>query len=141
MLKTIVKFLILTEAFTIVTFAGGWSGVPVVAFIWALSVGPRGRPVLLATLCAGVAWATLLILDAVRGPLGEVASRVGIVMGMSPLLLYVITLLFATLLGWSASTIGAESRKMLLATRGASKPRVTEPSSLPNAPDVVVADA
>lgn len=141
MLRTAVKFLILTEAFAIVTFAGGWSGVPVVAFILALSVGPRGRPVLFATLCAGAAWASLLILDAVRGPLGEVASRVGIVMGMSPLLLFAITLLFAMLLGLSASTIGAEIRKMILARRGRSKSRVVGPTSLPNAPDVVVADA
>lgn len=141
MLKAIVKFLILTEAFAIVTFAGGWSGVPVVAFVWALLVGPRGRPVLFATICSATAWATLLILDFVRGPLAEVASRVGSVMGVPPVTLYAITLLFAAILAWSASTIGAAIRKFVVTRRARSKSPMIEPTPMTNAPDVVVADA
>ena len=140
MLTTLVQFLILTEAFAIMTFAGGWSGVPVVAFVWALSVGPRAKPVLLATLCAAAAWGSLLLLDAARGPLGDVAARFGGVMGMSPLTLYAITLLLATLLAWSASVIGAEIRKAVLARRARQKSPVREPAPVPNAPEAAVAD-
>jgi hypothetical protein len=141
MLKTVVKFLILTEAFTVVTFAGGWWGVPMVALIWGLSEGPRARPVLLASICAAAAWGSLLLLDAARGPLGEVAARFGGVMGMSPLALYAITLLLATLLSWSASVVGAEIRRAVLALRARSKSPVSEPAPAPNAPEVAVMDA
>ena len=141
MLTTVVQFLILTEAFAVVTFAGGWSGVPVVAFVWALSVGPRAKPVLLPTICAAAAWGSLLLLDAARGPLGEVAVRFGGVMGMSPLALYAITLLLATLLAWSAAVIGAEIRKTVLARRAGSKSPVSEPAPLSSAADIAVADA
>ena len=42
MLRTVVKFLLLSEAFAIVTFAGGWSGVPFLALVRASPV-VRGK--------------------------------------------------------------------------------------------------
>ena len=55
----------------------------------------------------------LLLIDAARGPVGEVAARLGGVMGLPPAALVVCTLLFPALLAWSASSIGAAARGRL----------------------------
>jgi len=117
MLRTVVKFILLSEAFAIVTFAGGWSGVPVLALVMGLFTASEGKPVRWATLCAATAWLELLLLVATRGPLGEVATRFGGVLGLPPVALLGITLLFPALLAWSASTIGTAVRSAVLARR------------------------
>src|SRR5688572_11148659 len=50
MLRATVKFLLLTEAFAVATFAFGWWAVPLLAFAWAAFVDTK-RPVMFATLC------------------------------------------------------------------------------------------
>lgn len=117
MLRTVVKFILLSEAFAVVTFAGGWSGVPVLALVMGLFANPDEKGVRWATLCAAAAWLELLLLDASRGPLGEVATRFAGVLGLPPLALFGITLLFAALLAWSASSIGSAIRAAVLARR------------------------
>ena len=99
MLKTTVKFLLLTEAFAVGTFAFGWWAVPLLAFLWAVFVGTRSRPVFFATICATAAWCGILLLDAARGPLVAVAERFGGVFGFRPIVLMVVTILFPALLG------------------------------------------
>jgi hypothetical protein len=117
MLRTVVKFILLSEAFAIVTFAGGWSGVPVLALFLGLITKAEGKPVRWATLCAAAAWLELLLVAASRGPVGEVATRFGGVLGLPPLALLGITLLFPALLAWSASSIGAAVRNAVFARR------------------------
>jgi hypothetical protein len=77
-------------------------------------MSPEGRPVFYSTVCASAGWLTLLLIDAARGPLGEVAARFGSVVGFPPLALVVITLLFPALLAWSAAFIGAAARRKML---------------------------
>ena len=76
MLRATVKFLLLTEAFAVTTFAFGWWAVPLLAFAWAAFVDTR-RPVMFATLCATSAWIAVLLLNAARGPVDIVAARFG----------------------------------------------------------------
>lgn len=154
MLRTVVKFLLLSEAFAIVTFAGGWSGVPILALVIGLSAVSGEKPVRWATLCAAAAWLELLLLAASRGPVGEVATRFGGVLGLPPLALLGITLLFPALLAWSASSIGAAIRSAFLARRvesaeagtpsgGTSAPGSTNArgEGANSAPEVATADA
>ena len=110
MLRSVVKFVLLSEAFAVVTFAGGWSGVPLLALVMGLGMSSEAKPVRWATLCAATGWLELLLLAAGRGPLGEVATRFGGVLGLPPIGLFAITLLFPALLAWSASSIGAALR-------------------------------
>ena len=109
-----VKFVLVAEAFAVATYALGWWAVPLVALVCGLVIRPEGSPVLFPTVGASAGWLTLLLIDAARGPLGEVATRFGGVVGFPPVALVVITLLFPALLAWSAAFIGAETRRKML---------------------------
>lgn len=139
MLTKAIKFVLLTEAFAVVTFAGGWSGVPVLAFIWGLAEG-SARSTRFSAVCAAAGWGSLLLLDAARGPVGEVATRFGGVMGLPPVALIGITLLFPALLAWSASSIAAAIRKTILARRAQPAETATEPITSAGAGGVAIAD-
>ncbi len=140
MLNKAVKFLLLTEAFAVVTFAAGWWGVPALAFVWGLAAESSARSARFSTICAAAGWGSLLLLDAARGPLGEVATRFGGVMGLPPVVLIGITLLFPALLAWSASTIALVVRKTTLARRAQPAATASEPISSVGA-GVAIADA
>jgi hypothetical protein len=118
MLRAAVKFVLIAEAFAVGTYALGWWAVPLVALLCGLTISLDGKAVLYATFCAAAGWSMLLLLDAARGPLGEVAARFGGVMGFPPAALFVTTLLFPALLAWSASSIGAAVRRKMLRERG-----------------------
>jgi len=117
MLRAAVKFVLIAEAFAVGTYALGWWAVPLVALLCGLTISVDGKPVIYATVCAAAGWSMLLLLDAARGPLGEVAARFGGVMGFPPAALVVTTLLFPALLAWSASSIGAAVRKKVVRER------------------------
>lgn len=113
MLGKAVKFLLLTEAFAVATYAVGWWGVPVLALICGLAVEPKARPLGFVSLCAAAGWASLLLLDAARGPVGELAHKFGGVMNLPPFVLILVTLLFPALLAWSAASVGVAVRRMI----------------------------
>ena len=100
----VVKVILLAEAFAVTTFGLGWWTVPIVAAIWAAFSSGQHRA-RVAGLCAVGGWATLLLLDAVRGPVGTMATKLGGVMGIPSVALWLVTLSFAALLAWSAATI------------------------------------
>jgi hypothetical protein len=118
MLRAAIKFVLIAEAFAVATYALGWWAVPLVALLCGLTISLDGKPVLYATICAAAGWSMLLLLDAARGPLGEVAARFGGVMGFPPLALVATTLLFPALLSWSASLIGSALKKKIVRERG-----------------------
>jgi hypothetical protein len=140
MLRSTVKFLLLTEAFAVTTYAFGWWAVPLLAFAWAAFVHTR-RPVLFATICAASAWAAMLLNDAARGPVSTVGDRFGGILGIPSIALIAITILFAALLGWSASCVGATIRKSLFRKVLASEDAAPPESQRATAGEVVVADA
>lgn len=106
MLRAIVKFMLITEAFAVATFSLGWWIVPVLAFVLGMTLDRTRGPVRYATLCAAAGWLSLLLLDAARGPLLELASRFGGVMRVPSFALILLTLVFPALLAWSAASIG-----------------------------------
>lgn len=101
-----VRILLLAAAIAAATWAGGWTAVPLVAFLWgAWRRDERG-----ATLAAGIAgligWGALLGIGAIGAPVFTVAARVGGLAGVPGALVVAITLLFAFGLAWSAAEVG-----------------------------------
>ena len=96
--------ILLAEAFAVATFAFGWWTVPVLAALYAIaSSNPKRARA--AGLCALAGWGTLLLLDFAKGPVAEMGHRLGGVMGVPSVVLYVLTLVFPALLAWSAAKI------------------------------------
>ncbi len=140
MFRSTVKFLLLTEAFAVATYAFGWWAVPLLAFAWAAFVHTR-RPVLFATICAASAWAAMLLNDAARGPVNTVGDRFGGILGIPSIALIAITIVFAALLAWSASCVGAAVRKSLFRKVVESEQPAPAERRRPTAGEAVVADA
>jgi len=104
MFERIAKGVLLAEAFAVATFAFGWWTVPVIAAVYAL-VSQNPNRARVAALCAVGGWGTLLLLDALKGPVGSMASRLGGVMGLPAAVLLILTLVFPALLAWSAAKL------------------------------------
>jgi hypothetical protein len=113
----------------------------VLALICGLAVEPKARPLRFVSLCAAAGWASLLLLDAARGPLGELARRFGGVMSLPPFVLILITLLFPALLAWSAASIGVAVRRMIPVSRAQTAAPAAEPIANAGAGGVAIADA
>ncbi|HUQ20485.1 MAG TPA: hypothetical protein VM099_12800 [Gemmatimonadaceae bacterium] len=118
MIRSIVKFVLITEAFAVATFAFGWWIVPVFAFVLGMTLDRERGPVRYAAVCAAAGWLSLLLLDAARGPLLSLASRFAGVMKLPSIVLIAITLIFPALLAWSAATIGKSLKDLVIAQRG-----------------------
>lgn len=104
MLARVVKAVLLAEAFAVATFALGWWTVPLVAALYSLATSNPNRA-RTAALAALGGWATLLLLDAAKGPVGAMAARLGGVMNLPPAVLWILTLVFPALLAWSAAAL------------------------------------
>ena len=105
------KVVLFAELFAVATYALGWWTVPVLAAAWALASG-HAKVARTAALCAALGWATLLILDVVKGPVDTMATRLGGVMGVPPFVLLLLTLIFPALLAWSAAALVSTLRGM-----------------------------
>jgi len=109
-MRAFVKAVLLAEAFAVATFGLGWWSVPVVAAVWAIiSRDPNRARV--AALCAAGGWASLLLLDIVKGPVITMGNQLGTTMNLPPVLLYLVTLVFPALLAWSAAALVPSWRK------------------------------
>jgi hypothetical protein len=143
MLRRIVKFILITEAFATLTFGFGWWMVPAFAFVLGVALDRKSRPVAYAMWGAAAGWLTLLLLDAARGPIGILATRFGGVMRVPGPLILIITLLFPALLAWSASAIGAFLRSRFVRATD-SEPHAQsvreEPATARSTGEVAVAD-
>ena len=103
-MKKLVMVILLAEAFAVTTFGLGWWSVPVVAAVFAL-ISSSDRRAMIAAGCAAGGWLTLLLLDFAKGPVGMMGTRLGGVMGLPPIALYAVTLIFPALMAWSAATL------------------------------------
>ncbi|HMA20574.1 MAG TPA: hypothetical protein VKO87_07200 [Gemmatimonadaceae bacterium] len=101
-----VKAILIAELFAVATYALGWWTVPLIAAAWGF-VSRDANAARYTALCAMAGWVTLLLLDAAKGPVASMAARLGGVMGIPAVLLYVLTLLFPALLAWSAAKLSA----------------------------------
>jgi hypothetical protein len=103
-MRNLVKVVLLAELFAVATYALGWWTVPVVAAVYAIMSRDSNRA-RVAALCAGAGWATLLLLDSLRGPVGNMAVRLGGIMGLPGYVLLILTLVFPALLAWCAAAL------------------------------------
>jgi hypothetical protein len=109
-MRRVIGLVLLAEAFAVATFGLGWWSVPIVAAAWAVYSTDQNRA-RVAAFCAMGGWATLLALDFARGNVGTMATQLGGVMSLPPIVLYVLTLVFPALLAWSAATLVPRFRK------------------------------
>ena len=105
-MRNAVKFVLLAELFAVATYALGWWTVPIVAVLWAI-VSRDSNRALIAGVCAAGGWASLLLLDVARGPVGTMAAKLGGVMGVPGFVLLMLTLLFPALVAWCAASLAA----------------------------------
>jgi len=140
MLGAFVRFLLLSEAFAVATFAFGWWSTAVLAFAWAIIYASPTGSVRYAMISATAGWGELLLLDAARGPVGQVAHSFGGVLGFPAVALFGITLLFPAFLAWSAAALGAGLRLRLFVRhpRADQLSGISEP--LPESAGMAVAD-
>jgi hypothetical protein len=102
-MRTAMEVLLLAVVMATLTVLIGWWAVPIVAALWgALARGRRGTGWMPA-LAAALAWAAILVYDAIVGAVGVLADRLGEVMGVPAAVLPVLTLAFPALLAWSAA--------------------------------------
>ena len=123
--RTIVKFVLLAEAFAVTTFGLGWWSVPLVAAVWGLASRSPRKAVFAAFAALG-GWGSLLLLDVARGPVATMGSQLGGVMRLPAFALYVLTLIFPMLLAWCAATLMPTIRKT---SADATVPPTSAPSS------------
>lgn len=109
MLRAVVKAVLLAEAFAVATFGMGWWAVPIVAAFYA-AASKRRHPARFAALCAAGGWAALLLLDFAKGPVLNMAAKLGGVMGIPAPALLILTLLFPALLAWCAAALVPQVR-------------------------------
>ena len=100
-----VRIAMLALAFALATVALGWWGVPIVGAVWGAIGRGRRRPAVTAAVAALLGWAGLLLWSAARGPLLSLAAKLGATLMLPGAGLVVVTLLFATLLAWSAAAV------------------------------------
>jgi hypothetical protein len=102
------RIVLLAGAVAAGTVAVGWWAAALIGFAWAI-LGQVDRNVARqAALSGGVGWAGLLLMTGLRGPVLEVARRLGGVMHLPTAALLAATLAFPALLAWSAAVIGAQ---------------------------------
>jgi hypothetical protein len=133
------RLLLLAVALVAATVAIGWWGIAVAAFGWGVWIGrpiPRGaaepwnwtgrshndRAIAHAgarriAVAAALAWSSILVWTAVRGPLPALIRALGQIAGAPGSVLILATVLFPTLLAWSAATVGGAIAAYLDANR------------------------
>lgn len=99
--------LYLAIAFAIATWTVGWWGVAIVAVIAGVVYRREGGRAWRVALAAAEGWALLLLVDAIGGHFGRVATTVAGAMSLPAAALLVVTLLFPALIGWSGATVAA----------------------------------
>lgn len=104
-MTAVARVLILLVAFVLVTLFLGWWTIALVGGLWGL-VARRGTwPAATAAVAAGLGWALLLAWAAFRGPVLDLAGKVGTIMQLPGLGIFAITVLFPMVLAGSAAML------------------------------------
>jgi hypothetical protein len=107
MLRAVLRLLLLALAFALATYVAGWWALLLLGSVWGALNPGFWRIGIRTGLAAAAGWALLLVWTATQGPLAEVASKAGGVMGVAPVALYAATLLFAGLVAGSSAGLVA----------------------------------
>jgi len=97
------SWLLLSLAFALATWIGGWWAVPVLGGAWGLVQRRSFMRAPMAGLAGAAGWALLLTWQATRGPVAEVAAAIGPVLSLSGSQFFLLTVGFAAVLGWAAT--------------------------------------
>lgn len=104
-------FVLLTFVFALGTAVLGWWCLPLIALAWGALAPRPWVSWKLVGVAAGCSWMALLIWTATQGPIGQVARKVGAIMGFPGPLLFLFTVLFAVMLAASAAVLGELLRR------------------------------
>jgi hypothetical protein len=105
MRQLVFRTAVVAVAFVAASAIAWWAVAVAAALFGVLTTRDRGGP-LVAGAGAMLAWASLLVYDATRGPVGTVAATVGGVLQMKPVGVYALTLAYAGLIAVCAAVIG-----------------------------------
>jgi hypothetical protein len=97
--------LFVAAAMAALTWLLGWWGVLVAALVIGFVFRAEGGGGWRIAVAAAIAWAVLLAIDAVSGPLALVGQRLGGVMRVPAVVLVAMTVLFPAMIAWSAATV------------------------------------
>lgn len=100
-----VRILSLALVLGFATWAVGWTGVPLIAFLWGAWRREERRAPVEAGIAASSAWACLLVLAAFRAPVFMVVERMGGLAGVPGAAIVMVMLAFAFGLAWSAAEV------------------------------------
>ncbi|HUF30443.1 MAG TPA: hypothetical protein VMM77_07225 [Gemmatimonadaceae bacterium] len=106
---------LLAAVLAFATWAVGWTGVPLIAFLWGAWRREERRAPFEAGIAGSSAWACLLLFAAIRAPVLAVAERMGGLAGVPGIVIVLVMLAFAFGLAWSAAEVARGL--MLLAVR------------------------
>ncbi len=95
---------VLVLLMVLLTWWGGWWGVPLVAAMWAWWTGWRRRAWRPA-LAAALAWGGLLLAAGQERPLSLLVSRLGDVLGVPGVALALLAPLYAAVIAWAAARL------------------------------------
>lgn len=98
------RVLLLAAAFAIGTWILGWWAIPLLAAIAGVIARRTPRQAMAAGVAAAVAWGMLLTQGALRGSVWSFASQVGGAIGVSGVMLIILTLVFPAALAWLAAS-------------------------------------
>lgn len=96
---------LLTLSFGIGTWILGWWAIPLFAAVAAVLARDVPHQAVAAALAAAIAWGALLAWSAIQGSVWSFARIAGGAMGVSGLLLILMTLAFPAALAWSAASV------------------------------------
>jgi hypothetical protein len=96
---------LLALSFGIGTWILGWWAIPLFSLIAAILARGVRYQALASAVAAAAAWGALLLWNAIRGDVWSFASIAGATMGVSGLLLVVMTFAFPAALAWSAAAV------------------------------------
>ena len=111
MSRGLLRLALLTLAFALGTYAFGWWSVPGVSFVWGAMSGQARRVAVRAGVSAALAWALLLLAQALlRVPVFSFGDKLAGAMQVPVWALWTVELAFPWLAAWSAALLGSALR-------------------------------
>ena len=105
-MRSVLRLTLLALAFALATTFLGWWSVPLIGVLWGVVAKRHTRAGFTAAGAATLAWAALLLLVAVQGPMWMLAHKVGAILAIPGWLFIFITLAFPALLAGTAAVVG-----------------------------------
>jgi hypothetical protein len=104
--RAVLVILVLAVAFAAASWMVEWWIVPLLAAVLSVGMGGVATPGRIAV-GAGLGWAGLLALGAMRAPVAKLAAMLGALLHTPPVVLVLLTVLFPAVLAWSAAAVVA----------------------------------